>query len=251
MRTRAVAAAALLSLLALPLALPGQVHPRIPRRGTPSPQSPPEPTIEPVARVLDFHRSRWSAESDMLASSILLPSSNGGVTRYATLGSGVHSDYRVTDRFSGTADVTFSPFGGTALATTAEVGGRYRASNLESEIRPFVDLRAAYLRMYDSYSAPLEAATVGAGGVPTEYATNARYSRGFGGIGGAGMEFSVSRTMALTTEIAALRSRLTTYHSAGPAQIPAGASLWMTTVRYAVGFRYNPGSFLHTSNNPR
>ncbi|HEX4683921.1 MAG TPA: hypothetical protein VH277_14475 [Gemmatimonadaceae bacterium] len=249
MRTRAFAATAVLAQLSLPLAIGAQVLPRLPRRGTPAPQSPPEPTAGPVARVLDFHRSRWSAESDVLASSILLPSASGGVTRYSTLGTGVHSDYRVTDQFSGTADMTFSPFGGTALATTAEVGGRYRASNLESEIRPFVDLRAAYLRMYDSYSAPLEAATVGAAGVPTEYATNARYSRGFGGIGGAGMELSVSRTVALTTEIAALRSRLTTYRSAGPAQLPAGSSLWMTTVRYAVGFRYNPGSF-HSSNDP-
>src|SRR5947209_4041693 len=161
MRTRALAAAALLALpvassVVTPLPLGAQGHPRIPRRGTPAPQSPPEPTIGPVARVLDFQHSRWSAESEVLASSIMLPSSTGGVARYATLGTGVHSDYRVSDRFSGTADMTFSPFGGTALATTAEVGGRYRASNLESEIRPFVDLRAAYLRMYDSYSAPLE-----------------------------------------------------------------------------------------------
>lgn len=245
MRTRVLVVAA---VAALPFALSAQVLPR-PRRGLPVPESPPEPTPTPVTRALEYQRSRWSSDGYMMASSIMLPSATGRISRYATLGTGVHSDYRVTDAFTGTADITLSPFGGTAMTTTAEVGGRYRPGTFEDEVRPFVDVRGAFLRMYDSFSAPIEGS--GGIGIPPEYATNARYSRGLGGIGGAGLEFAVTPTLAMTTEVTALRGRLTTYSSNGPSNLPTGTSYWMTTVRYALGFRYNPGHFTHSSNNPR
>lgn len=246
MRVRLLVVAA---IAALPLTVGAQVLPRLPKRGLPVPESPPEPTPTPVTQALDYQRSRWSSDAYMMASSIMVPSATGGVTRYSTLGTGVHSDYRVTDTFTGTADITLSPFGGTAMTTTVEAGGRYRPGDLDDEVRPFVDVRGAFVRMYDSYTAAIEGS--GSVGIPEETATNARYSRGFGGIGGAGLEFAVSPTLAMTTEVAAFRGRLTTYSTNGPANLPTGTSYWMTTMRYMLGFRYNPGHFTHSSNNPR
>ena len=78
----------------------------------------------------------------------------------------------------------------------------------------------------------------------------ARYSRGFGGIAGTGLEYSLTRSLALTTGVSLMRSRMTSYRIA-PGSIPNGTQFWLTTFRYTLGFRFNPVRTLHLSQTPR
>jgi len=185
-----------------------------------------------------------------MVSSMMVPTGVGTLSRYSTLGSGTHADYRVSDRSSATVDLTYSPLGGPIL-TTAEIGGRYKPLGLDAEIRPYLDLRGAYLRMYDVYSAPLEAGSViDPVGNSSQFAQEARYSRGVGAVAGGGFEYTLTNTIALSTGIAAMRTNMVAFSQSGPANIATGTRFWMTSVRYLFGITYNPGHYQST-NNPR
>jgi len=242
---------ALIALLALPSISMGQVRPRprIPRGPAREPAAPLPPEAGPVARALAYRRSRWSAEAYSVINAMQVPAATGGVSRYTTFGAGTRGDYRFSDRFSATVDLTASPLGGSAITETAEVGSRFRPMPWDEELRPFFDLRAGYMHMYDQFAVPM--GTGGAGIPNQQFASESRYGRGFGGIVGAGLEFSLTRTWALTTEAMAMRNRLTTYRLTGPASIPNdGRTYWMTSLRYAIGFKFNPVSALHMAQKP-
>jgi hypothetical protein len=184
-----------------------------------------------------------------LISSFQLPADGGGSTRYTTPGAGTRADYRYTERWSATVDVTASLPGAPTTAETAEVGTRFSPLAWDRELRPFFDVRAAYMRMYDAFSAQT-AASVVAGAPSQQFVEGTRYSRGLGGLGGLGLEYSLTRSFALTTELSALRSRMTTYRSAGPAIIPSGSNFWMTSFRYTLGLKFNPVRALHATQKP-
>ena len=172
-----------------------------------------------------------------MVSSIDVPMPGGGSTRYATLGSGTQGDYRFTDRVSATLDLTMSPFWGSAITETGEIGARYRPAPLDANLRPFFDVRTAYMHMYDTFFFP------GAppGGVGQQMVQEGRYSQGVGSVAGAGLEYSLTRSLALTTELSAMRSRMTTYRLTNPTSVPdAAGSYWMTSLRYMFGLKYNP-----------
>jgi hypothetical protein len=81
----------------------------------------------------------------------------------------------------------------------------------------------------------------GIGGLNQQFAEEARFSRGLGSVAGAGFEYSITRSLSLTTELSAMRNRMTTYRLTGPVAIPTGGSTyWMTLFRYTLGFKYNP-----------
>ncbi|HEY4304983.1 MAG TPA: hypothetical protein VGM82_10980 [Gemmatimonadaceae bacterium] len=226
MRTRA---ASLFVMLALPAALSAQIL-RIPRRGTPPP-APLPPTAEPVARALRVQQSRWSGEAYSLFSSVRVPGANGGSSNYATFGGGTHGGYRLNDRFTGTADITTSMFGSPINSSTVEVGTRFMPMPFDIDIRPFVDVRASYMYLSDTFT-PQGGVVAG-----NDYQIS-RYGRGFGGITGAGFEYSLTNSFALSTELSALRGRMTAYHIDNPTSIPVGNSYWMTAYRLTVGFKY-------------
>lgn len=234
----------------LPSVLSGQG--RIIRPGQ---RSPTEPTTLPpeapsVARALSVQRSRWTIEGYSLLSSVQVPSAAGGVSTYTTFGSGTHADYRYTERWSATMDLTASAIGSPTISETAEVGTRFAPLPWSEDfrgIRPFFDVRAAYMHMYDTYASPL---AVVAGTSGQDFSQVARYSRGFGSVAGAGLELPITNTMAITTEVSGMRNRMTTYHLSGPAGIPSGNSYWMTSFRFAIGFKYNPVSRLNMAQNP-
>ena len=235
MRTRVVS---LLALLALPAALEAQVLPRIARRPTPPP-APLPPTSGPVARALEYHSSRWSAEAYGMVSNVRIPS-GAGVMNYGALGTGTHGGYRFADRFTGTVDLTTSLFSSPMNVQTAEIGGRFSPLPFNPQIRPFLDFRASYLRVVDGYVP----------GDQSDYAQQSRYSRGFGGVTGAGFEYSLTNSFALTTEIAALRARMTAYGSNTPTGIPDANGYWMTSYRLAFGFKYSAGRVLNIKQTP-
>src|SRR5438270_10558690 len=105
MRTRALIVTAFLSL---PIALsaqgvrPPRTGPRTPT--TPQPTLPPE--IGPVAQDLAYRYSRWSGEAYSLVSAVQAPGPDGSSGSYAAFGAGTHGEFRTTNRFAATVDIT-------------------------------------------------------------------------------------------------------------------------------------------------
>lgn len=243
MRTRAVAVIALLSL---PYALGAQIlRPRPSTRTPVEPASLP-PTSGEVARALAYKRARWSFEAYTQFSSMALPTASGATVFQTTLGSGTHADYRFSDRFAGTADMSVSALGGPEMET-AELGARFRPVPAAAQMRPFFDLRAGYTRLSDSYSIPF--GTAGIGGAQ-QYADGQRYSGGFGAIAGAGMDAFIYNSWGITAEVLAVQSRMTTYAMSGAASLPTRNAFNMTSVRFALGFKYN-ATQRHFDQNPQ
>lgn len=246
MRIRALA---VLSLLSLPLELSAQVGrpPRTGRGAAPQP-IPLPPEIAPVSRALAYRRSRWSVDGYSMITVVQAPTGNGSES-YGSFGSGTHAGYRIDDRFSATLDATATFLGGSATAQTAEVGTRFHplASNLN--LRPFVDLRGGYTHMHDTYDLPLGNTTVGGPGLLSY--TESRYSRGVGGIVGAGFEYTLTASLALSTELLAMRNHMRTYRLTNSSSMPNDGSYWMTSFRYTIGLRYNATRALSLIQNPR
>jgi hypothetical protein len=239
MRCRALVVIASLTL-ASGLGGQGIRLPRIGRRTAPAP-APLPPEAPAVKQALAYKRSRWSAEAYSLVNSIQVPATAGaGATSYTTFGTGTRADYRYTERFSATMDLTVSPIGDVATSETAEIGMRYWPLERNDDLRPFVDVRAAYMHMNDMFAAPMDMPG-GIGGLNQQFAEEARFSHGLGSVAGAGFEYSITRSLSLTTELSAMRNRMTTYRLTGPVAIPTGGSTyWMTLFRYTLGFKYNP-----------
>lgn len=242
MRTRTL----LLIALAMPLMDAAAQRPRIPligRRPTPRP-APLPPQAGPVARSLALKRSRWSAEGYALVSQFQIPQPNGGAASFTSAGTGTHADYRYNQHWSATIDVTASLLGSPTHAETVELGTRYSPLSLDQVVRPFLDVRAGYMQLFDPFSfasfAPVTSNTMVA----------SRYSRGFGGSTGGGFEYALTHSLALTSQVSVLRTRMNSYRISAGA-IPNADRFWMTTVRYTLGFRFNPVRTLSLQQSPR
>jgi len=231
MRSR-VLLIALTVLIALPSISSAQrpPRPRVGRRPTPEPATLP-PQAEPVARALAVKRSHWSIEGYSLVSHFQMPTAGGGITAYTSMGTGTHADYRRGRHLSATIDLTASIFGSPANVETVEAGTRYSPLGPDEPLRPYLDLRAGFVHMFDPFS------------------VNA-FGDTSGGVGGGGFEYALTRSLALTTELSMMRSRMATYHIS-PGSIPNGAKFWMTTVRYTLGFKFNPVRALSLAESPR
>ncbi|MGH7618055.1 MAG: hypothetical protein ACREPM_12570, partial [Gemmatimonadaceae bacterium] len=182
-------------------------------------------------------------------SSVQAPSPSGGTTSFTTWGAGTHGDYWFSNRFSGTIDMTASAAGSPAITVTGEAGMRFSPLALSEDyrgLRPFFDLRALYMNSYDTFASPLASPTSGY----NAQAGGSRYSRGLGGVGGTGVELPITSSIALTTEVTALRNRMTTYKLTSPTSLPVGSGYWMTSFRYAIGFKYRPASVLNLVQKP-
>jgi hypothetical protein len=233
MRVRTVVAIGVLLLPAaagaqrLPLPRIGGRHP-----GEPVPLSP-QPAA--IARAIAYRRLNLSIESYPL---IIRMDASGGVggaraSTWTSVGAGTRASYRLTPHVAATMDLTSSLFGGPMTVQTAEVGMRLGPERSERRLYPFVDLGVGYVSAYDTglgsfvdnnYYAP-----AGAGGV--------RYSRGFGGIAGVGMEYALTYTFSVTGGASLLRSHLTSSDFAGTSAVPSFA---LTSYRLMLGIRYNP-----------
>src|SRR5262249_30990239 len=130
-----------------------------------------------------------------------------------------------------------------------EVGARFTPGVWSADyrgIRPFFDLRAAYMHMYDTFASPN--AVIGGG--TQQIADGQRYSHGFGSVAGAGADFPLTNSFAITGEILGIRNRMTTYQLTNVATVPTGTAYWMTTYRITLGIKYNPVNALHLAQNP-
>lgn len=233
MRTRAVVA---IVLLLLPVGLNAQRLPRIGRRGPaqPVPLGPQPPAI---ARELAYKRSHLSVESYPLISYSQSPGVNGDVfAKRTSVAGGTRADYRVTRRLSATLDITSSLPNGSTRTETAELGLRLRPERSDRKVYPFVDIRGGYVNTYDSYLRPFD--VIDGSGQSSRAGYGARYSQGFGGVVGVGMEYALTTRFSLTTAASVLRSGMTAYRAYGVA--PTDGHYAMTSYRFMVGFRYNP-----------
>ena len=234
---------ALFALLALPAGSSAQLirPPRTGRGGTTVQPTPLPPEAAPVSRALAYRRSRWSTEGYSLINSLVLPTIGGGSTRTTTYGAGTRAAYRYSDQFSATIDLTASMPGGLTTSQTAEAGTRFSPLGWDHSLRPFVDVRAAYMNLLDTFTGTL--GSVGAAN--QQYVNGSRYSRGFGGLGGTGLEYSLTNSLAIATEISALQTRMTTYRVISSGDIPRGSTYWMTSYRLSLGLRFNPVRAIH------
>ena len=195
---------------------------------------PPQPA--PIARDLAHRRLRLSVESYPLISLVQAPASNGigPMTSWTTFGVGTRADYRLTHFVSATFDVTSSFLGGPVETQTAELGTRFGPPRSERRLYPFVDTRVGYI---SSYSRTL--GTLDSDGYPVpDGLYSSRYSRGFGAIGGAGLEYAISPMFSLTTALSVLRSRMSARDFRVEQTINRAYTL--TEYRYTLGIRFNP-----------
>lgn len=236
MRIRAVVA---LAMLLVPGVSRAQHFPR-PRIGRDPAWPAPLPgrTPEPIARALAYRRLRFSIESYPLVSHVQSRglTSDGRGAAWTMFGGGTHSEYRATRFVSATMDLTSSFLGSPVRVQTAELGVRLRAERSERRVYPFVDARVGYVSAFNANLGTIVDAPYG---YPTPRAAyGVRYSRGFGGIAGAGAEYTLTPSISVTTAASVMRSRLTA-HDVDPGQtgIP---NFGMTSYRYTLGIRYNP-----------
>ncbi len=241
MRTRSVAFIALLSIPAL-LSAQRIPRPRIYRRPEPPPaELPPQPVI--VANQLAYQRSKWSFESAPLVSHMEVPAVGGGTAVFTTLGMDNHADYRINDHYAATVDLDGSSDFSTAYDLVTEIGARYRPFALDADVRPYFDLRGGYLYMSDQYAIPTPGGGIVAG---SQFESGWRFARGVGATAGTGFEYTLTRSLSLTTELTAMRSRMSAYHVSSAAALPNGEGrYWMTSVRYSLGFKYNAVHIVH------
>ena len=224
---------------------------RVPRIGRPRPGGPvplgPQP--EAIARSLAYTRSRYSVETYPLISRVQAPGFSAGrpISNWTSFGTGTRLDYRHTQYLSWTLDVTSSYLGGPAISETVEVGTRIRPENWDHVLRPFADARVGFAHASDTYSTYSLPVDLGIGPAAS-LSSGSRYSRGFGAVAGAGVECSLTNTLALTTEMSAMRSNMVAYRFTGLTVPTGGDSFRMTTYRLTVGLKYNPVYLVKSTN---
>ncbi|CAN5379732.1 hypothetical protein BH09GEM1_BH09GEM1_05580 [soil metagenome] len=239
MRLRSVAAIALV----IPSAAFAQLVPRVggarPRQPVPLGRQP-----DVVRRSIQIQRSRYAIETYPLISHVLAPGYSDGhaVSSWNTFGAGTRLDYRYTRFVSWTFDLTGSTAGVPATTETAELGMRLHPEDAAQRLRPFADARLGFEHSSDQYATQF----AGSFDLPS-YALAQRYSRGFGGIVGAGVEYSLTNSFSLTTGVSAMRTNMSTYRYTGTSVPTPGDGFRMTTYRLAIGLRYNPASAMRSA----
>jgi hypothetical protein len=233
MRVRAVIA---IGLLLVPAMASGQRVP-MPRIGGTRPGQPVplSPQPEAIARAIAYRRLNLSVESYPLISHVEAPgiAGVGSTSSWTSLGAGTRASYRLTPQVAATLDLTSSLFGSPMTVQTVEIGTRLGPERSERRLYPFVDVRAGYVAAYNS----------GLGSfVDNPYsptpAYEFRYSHGFGGVAGVGMEYALTQSFSLTSGASVLRSHMTSNDFTGTSAVVPSFAL--TSYRIMLGIRYNP-----------
>ena len=236
MRVRAVIA---IVLMLLPAGASAQ---RLPLPGPwgrgPAQPVPLSPQPAAIAREIAYQRLLLSVESYPLISYVQAPgfTTDGRSSAWTSFGAGTRAEYRLTRHASATLDLTSSIAGSPVIMQTAEIGTRLSPERSESRVYPFVDLRAGYISAYDRSLSSIGNDPYGLSTAQGVY--GARYSSGFGGVAGIGMEYTLTRTLSLTTTGSVMRSHMTAHDYAATQRVEPGFA--MMSYRYTMGIRYNP-----------
>lgn len=232
MRIRAVVA---IGMLLLPATASAQ-RVLLPRIGGARPGQPVPLSRQPevIARAIAYRRLNLSVESYPLISYIDAPGlASNGHTAWTSLGAGTRASYRLTPHVAATLDLTTSLLGSPLTVQTAEIGTRLGPERSEQRWYPFVDIRAGYVAAYNSALGSF----VDNPYTPTAGGSGVRYSHGFGGVVGAGMEYALTHSISLTGGASVLRSHMTSNDFNGTSVVPSFA---LTSYRVILGLRYNP-----------
>ena len=231
MRTRFVFSLALLTLPMLTASaqrLPVTPRPRVARPA----ELPPQPG--PIAREMAYKRLPYSSETYPMISYHTF-----GFSSWLVGGIGEHVDLRVAPRLSLTLDGTSSMLGSPMQTNTVELGVRFRPDRDVRRLYPFADVRLGYMQAYQSQFRGFDVGDPFGAGAP---GPGSRFSQGFGGLGGVGVEYALSRMFSLTSSAAIMRTRMT---SRAFLTNTEDARFWMTTYRYTLGLRFNPVRAVH------
>ena len=218
--------------LLLPAALSAQrLPPIIDRR--PGTDLPPQPPA--IANDLGYRRWHLSFETYPIVSYVQAPGFTGVRTApsWSRLGIGTRADYLVNRNVSATLDLTSSFIGGPVMVNTAELGTRLHPEWAEHKLYPYLDLRVGYVATTSRQLLGVGASYVD----PVEGDYGPQYSRGFGVIGGSGLEYSLTRTWSLTTGASVVTSAMRSHNLSSP---NGDRSFTLTALRYMIGLRYNP-----------
>ena len=226
MRTRAIVA---IVILLVPAALSAQRIP-LPIGRRAGGREPLPPTAGPIAQEEAYRRWRLSVESYPMVSYY----EAAGFGSWTTLGMGTRADYLINRHVSATLDMTSSMIGSPTIVNTAEVGTRLHPEWAEHRLFPYADLRLAYIATFNSQFGSIDntftnPVATGSYGAP--------YSRGVGGIAGAGLEYSLTHSWSLTTGASIVSSRMDP-HDLSNSVLNRPYNL--TGFRYTLGVRYNP-----------
>jgi hypothetical protein len=236
MRGRAVA---VIGLLLLPAVSSAQRMP-LPRIGGRGPAQPVPLSPQPpeITRAIAYRRLNLSVETYPMVSYIDSPGlmGDGRSSGWTALGAGTRAVYRLTPHVAATMDLTSSFLGSPVQVHTAELGTRLGPERSERRLYPFLDLRAGYVAAYNTGLGSFVDTPFG---YPTPSAVyGVRYSRGFGGVAGAGMEYALTQSLSLTSAASVLRGRMTSQDFAGSPG--ASPTFPLTSYRYTLGIKYNP-----------
>jgi len=230
-RTAIVALALLLpSLASAQRRVPG-IDGRRPRPSIPKGRQP-----ESIARSQAYVRSRYSVEAYPLLSRVEASGVGDGSpsSHWTSFGAGTRLDWRQTNYVSWTLDLTASYLGGPAFSETVELGTRLRPKNWNDRVRPFADLRVGFEHV--SQTLTNQDLGLGPGSIRSE---GMRYGRGLGVAAGAGAEYFLTNTLAMTAAVSVMRSSMTGYRFTGVSVPTTESSYRLTTYRLAVGLKYN------------
>lgn len=221
-------------LLALPTVAASAQRLPLPRRpGVARPaELPPQPG--PIARELAYKRLPFSTETYPLISH-----HSQGFSSWLVGGIGERVDYRIAPRLSATFDATQSFVGSPLRTMTYELGVRLRPDRDFRRIYPFADVRLGYMEAFQNQFRAYDVGDPFGAGAP---GPGSRFSHGFGGLGGAGIEYALSRMFSLTSSASIMRTRMSSRTFLTNTE---DSRFWMTTYRYTLGLRFNPVRTVH------
>ena len=231
MRVRALVA---VGLVLLPSVAEAQLRPPGRMGGrTPGPTGmlPEGPAARPVSMARQYYRLNLAVEGYPLISRVTIPSVAGVPGEsFTTGGTGTRLEYRVHRFAAATLDLTNSFLGGPIANSSAELGFRFGPNRFSRDIVPFVDARAGYF-----YSQPKQQFGDFVSNPQVNIGSVMYFSHGPAAIGGAGVEFAVTRRFSVTTAASYVRARMNARERFGPDDY----NYTMSSTRFIAALRYN------------
>jgi hypothetical protein len=242
MRARSVMA---IGLLLLP-ALSEAQRPRFGgRRVGQAGLSGPQPRV--VQQAIAYNRMRAAFESYPMLTMFDAPGFNGpGDYGWTAGGQGMRVEYRVHRLAAITMDATSSFIGNPIFVQTLELGTRLGPRRFEHGVVPFFDARVGYIYA-NSNNIGLNSSSP----VPRDaFVSGARYSDGFGGVVGAGLETAITRRFSLVTGYHFQRSRMVSHALDNLSSAPGSDQRFMMNgYRWTISLRYNGIRYIDDPRN--
>jgi hypothetical protein len=238
-------------LVALTVILPEGSQAQFPRRrpvigpgAPPTRPAPLPPQPAAIRRDLRYRFSKFSSETYSMfeATQVDRYPADSGAASYGMQGEGVRLDYRYRPTFSFTGDIASTFFGGPFSMQRVQLGGRYHPDRLEYHVRPFVDLRGSWAHTIDAYAQPVGNSIL-VGPYSGQYLSGWTTSNGFGAFVGGGMDYSIMRNIAITTELGLARHRLGDVSVSGT-RLGSSWDYNATTASFIIGLKYTGGRYV-------